>query len=269
MTAQFPVLDRVVVEWRGVTLSMPYLLRSASGPAILFVHGLGASKEIFHSAFQSRALADCTLVTFDLPGTGLAEFPVDAGLDVSGLAELTQAIADQLLPRPYFLAASSMGGLIALLQMRRYGFDRIQGFMNLEGNLCAEDCMYSRRAIPHSLEAFADSEFEHIIDDMRRSPHTGDRIVAENVAMNVDVRAYHAYSAETVSESDSGRLLDEFLALPMPRMFLYGEANRALSYIPRLRESDVEVREIPRSGHFFFYDNPIATFGAIGEFVHR
>jgi pimeloyl-ACP methyl ester carboxylesterase len=262
-----PVLDRVAVEWRGATFSLPYLFRSGPGPAILFVHGLGAAKEIFHSAFLSRALAECTLVTFDLPGSGLAEFA--EGLDVSGLADLTQALADRLLPGPYFFAGSSMGGLIALLQMRRHGFDRIQGFMNLEGNLCPEDCMYSRRVIPHSLEVFADFVYAQIIDDMRASPHTGDRIVAENVAMNVDVRAYHAYSAETVRESDSGRLLDEFLALPMPRLFLYGEANRALSYLPRLRDSDVEVREIQRSGHFFFHDNPIATFDAIGEFVHR
>ncbi len=268
-TAQLPILDRVVVEWRDRTLVLPYLFRSGAGPAILFVHGLGAAKEIFSSAFLSRALADCTLLAFDLPGSGLAEFPEDAGLDVSGLADVTQAIADRLLPRPYFLAASSMGGLVALLQMRRYGFERIQGFINLEGNLCPEDCMFSRRVLPHSLEAFANSVFAGIIDDMRASPHTGDRIVADNLEMNVDVRAYHAYSAETVKESDSGSLLGEFLALPRPRLFLYGEANRSLSYLPRLRESAVEVREIPRSAHFFFYDNPVATFETIGEFVHR
>jgi len=56
--------------------------------------------------------------------------------------------------------------------------------------------------------------------------------------------------------------------LPIPRLFLYGEANRAPSYLPRLRASDVRVQEVPSSAHFLFYENPVETFQAIGEFVH-
>ena len=97
---------------------------------------------------------------------------------------------------------------------------------------------------------------------------TGDQFTAHNMALNVDPRAYHAYSFETVSESDSGRLLEEFLRLPIPRVFLYGEANRNLSYLARLRESAIRVIEIPAAAHFLFWDNPVATFEAIGEFVH-
>ena len=89
------------------------------------------------------------------------------------------------------------------------------------------------------------------------------------MALNVDVRAYHAYSFETVAESDSGRLLGEFLGLPVPRLFLYGEANRGLSYLPRLRGSPVQVREVPASAHFLFYDDPVETFRAVGEFVRE
>lgn len=42
----------------------------------------------------------------------------------------------------------------------------------------------------------------------------------------------------------------------------------SLSYLPRLRSSSVEVREISSSAHFLFYDNPVETFQAVGEFVH-
>jgi transposase-like protein len=45
--------------------------------------------------------------------------------------------------------------------------------------------------------------------------------------------------------------------------------NQSLSYLSRLRDSDVEVCEIPRSAHFLFYDNPMMTYAAIGEFVNR
>jgi pimeloyl-ACP methyl ester carboxylesterase len=234
---------------------------------VLFVHGLGGAKENFYAAFQSPALAACTLVAFDTPGTGQSAFHADAGLDVSALADLTQLVADRLLPGPYYLAGASMGGLITLLQIRRHGLKRIQGLINLEGNLSAEDCMFSRRVVPHALDDFGESVFEQMIDELRSSRSAGDRCVAHNMALNVDVRAYHAYSFETVAESNSGRLLDEFLAIPLPRLFLYGEFNRHLSYLPRLRAGGVNVTEIPDSAHFLFYDNPVATFQAIGAFV--
>lgn len=263
-----PRLDRLAVEWHGRHFSLPYLYREGTGgPAILFVHGLGGAKENFYAAFQSPALADCTLATFDEPGTGLAAFDPDAGLDVSALADMAQGVADQLLPGPYFLAGASMGGLITLLQMRRHGIGRIQGYVNLEGNLAPEDCMFSRRVVAHDLGSF-EPEFRRMMGELQASGYAGDQIIAHNMALNVDIRGYHAYSFETVAESDSGRLLEEFIGLPIPRLFLYGDANKGLSYLPKLRASEVRVQEIPSSAHFLFYDNPVETFRAIGEFVH-
>ncbi|HEX5704664.1 MAG TPA: alpha/beta hydrolase [Pyrinomonadaceae bacterium] len=263
-----PRLDRLVVEWRGRQFSLPYLYREGTGgPAILVVHGLGGAKENFYAAFQSPALADCTLATFDQPGTGLAAFDPDADLDVSALADMAQAVADQLLPGSYFLAGASMGGLITLLQMRRHGIGRIKGYINFEGNLSSEDCLFSRQVVPHDFASF-EPEFRRMMGDLRASRDTGDQMIAHNMALNVDIRGYHAYSFETVAESDSGRLLEEFIGLPVPRLFLYGEANKRLSYLPRLRASEVQVQEIPSSAHFLFYDNPVETFRAVGEFVH-
>ena len=235
---------------------------------MLFVHGLGGAKENFLHAVQSPALADNTLLMFDIPGTGLAPFRPDDNLDVSALAEFTERVAERLITGSYVLAGASMGGLIALLQIRRHGAERLLGLVNVEGNLSGEDCMFSRRVIPHSLDAFVDGVFEQMIEELRRSTFAGDRVIAHNMALNVDARAYHAYSFQTVAESDSGNLLPEFLGLPVPRLFLHGEANRHLSYLDRLRRGNVQVVEVPDSGHFLFYDNPIATFEAIGHFVN-
>jgi pimeloyl-ACP methyl ester carboxylesterase len=106
------------------------------------------------------------------------------------------------------------------------------------------------------------------MSELRSSRFVGDQIIAHNMSLNVDICAYHAYSFETVKESDAGGLLEEFLSLRMPKLFLYGEQNQALSYLPRLRGSDVDVVEIPAAAHFFFYDNPVATFQEIVAFVH-
>ena len=255
------------VTWRHRSYELPYLYRPGRGPTVLFVHGLGGAKENFLHAVHSPTLAHCTLLMFDTPGTGLAPFRPDDHLDVSALADLTQLVAERLIADSYVLVGASMGGLITLLQVRRHGTGRLRGLVSIEGNLAGEDCLFSRRVVPHSLDAFTERVFEKLIHELRRSAFVGDRLIAHNLALNVDARAYHAYSFQTVAESDSGALLPEFLRVDVPRLFLYGQANRHLSYLDQLRRGGVEVVEVPESGHFLFYDNPTETFRAIGRFV--
>jgi pimeloyl-ACP methyl ester carboxylesterase len=264
-----PTLDRLELSYRARAISIPYFLRRGSGPAILFIHGLGGAKENFYAAFQTAALDHCMLVAFDNPGTGLAGFDPAQSPDVSALGDIAHLVSKKLMPEHFFIVAASMGGLIALLKLRTHGAHGIDGFVNIEGNLLPEDCMFSRRTASHDPDTFRARVFFEMISELRNSPHTGDRIIAENMAMNTDARAYYAFSHQTVAESDSGRLVQEFLALAIPRLFLYGHVNRSLSYLDRLRQGSVEVREIPRAAHFLFYDNPIDTFTAIGEFVQR
>jgi pimeloyl-ACP methyl ester carboxylesterase len=214
------------------------LSQGTTGPALLFIHGLGGAKESFYAAFQTAALAHCDLLAFDFPGSGLAEFDAAKCADVRTLAELTHLVWNKLLPRPAFLVAASMGGLIALLLIRRYGTAGVQGLSEIQSEL-------------------------------RTSGYPGDHMIAHNMALNTDVRAYYSYSFETVRGSDSGRLLDEFLTMPVPRLFLHGDANKTLSYIPRLRGSAVEVCEVPASAHFLFCDNPVVTYQEIGKFVTK
>jgi pimeloyl-ACP methyl ester carboxylesterase len=70
-----------------------------------------------------------------------------------------------------------------------------------------------------------------------------------------------------VDLSDHGDLMQKFLALPCPRMFMYGEENSALSYLPELATGGVELAEIPHSGHWPMYANPVAMWERIAAFI--
>lgn len=268
--SNLPHIDSVTVVRHGATIELPYILRKGTtGPTVIFIHGLGGAKENFYFAFQSPALADCELLAFDLPGTGLSQFHPSRNPDVSSLAEIVHLAWEALVPRSAFVVAASMGGLISLILVRQHGYEKIRGLINIEGNLASEDCMFSRRTAAVTLENLSATVFNEMRQSLRASRYPGDHMIAHNMTLNTDIRAYHSYSYQTVAESDSGKLLGEFLDIPIPRLFLHGDANRHLSYLPRLRNSNVEVREVPDSGHFLFYDNPVATYEAIGEFIAK
>jgi pimeloyl-ACP methyl ester carboxylesterase len=269
--ANLPQLSWVTIKLDKRRTRIPCLFRKGTtGPTLFFMHGLGGAKENFYAAYQSPALSNCTLVSFDFPGTGQGVFDPSTTPDLTSLARVGHLVWQRVLGnRPAFLVAASMGGLIALLMLRNYGYANVRGLINIEGNLAPEDCMFSRRVVSHTYDELSGWLFERIRADLQESRYAGDQMIAHNMALNTNPLAYFAYSFETVRESDSGRLLPEFLALPIPKLFLYGEANRSLSYLDRLRQSDVTVREISRSAHFLFYDNPVQTYQEIASFIAK
>jgi hypothetical protein len=52
-------------------------------------------------------------------------------------------------------------------------------------------------------------------------------------------------------------------------MFMYGEQNHSLSYLPTLAANGVELAEIPSSAHFPMYSNSPAMWARIASFVNR
>ena len=129
--------------------------------------------------------------------------------------------------------------------------------MNVEGNLAPEDCLFSSLVTPHTYSHFVADVLPRIKTDLRARPGTGFRNHLA-VLEEADPQAYYDYSFQLVEDSANGNLIDRFLALPLPRYFVYGAANRHLSYLPRLRASDCQVIEIVDADHFLFYDNPAA-----------
>jgi hypothetical protein len=72
-----------------------------------------------------------------------------------------------------------------------------------------------------------------------------------------------------VDLSDHGKLLDRYLALPAPKMFVYGEQNDSLSHLPALAEGGVELAGISRCAHVPMYSNAPQRWARIIGLVSR
>ena len=233
-----------------------YFDRRGPGPTVMFVHGLGNAAANFEGMLTDESLRQCRLIAMDLPGSGNSPYPDARRLDIDAAVDIVEEFVEALDPPRFLLVGASLGGLVGLLYAeRRPG--RLTGFLNVEGNLAPEDCMFSRLVVPHSYGAFAREVLPQIKRDVAGRPGRGFAEHAKVLEL-ADPRAYYDFSFQTVSYSDSNALLTRFLALPVPIHFVYGSRNRSLSYLPRLRQSRCRVTEIADADHFLFYDQPRA-----------
>jgi pimeloyl-ACP methyl ester carboxylesterase len=264
MSAMDATNDRAIfIEAHGRQYQLPYFDRHGADETFLYVHGLGCSKADFVVIAGESALDGCRLVSYDQPGCAGTPYDAAHPLNIDRAVEVLEAFVTALGLHRFVLVGGSMGGLISLLFAERHP-DKLKAFVNVEGNLTAEDCLFSRHAVNTSF-----AEFEQVVFPKIKRAVGARR--GRGFARHLDVvakanpRAYYDYSLQLVEYSDEGRLLERFLALSTRTYFVYGAENRHLSYLPRLCQSTCTVLEVPRANHFPFYDNPAAFAAVLSE----
>jgi len=267
MTNQPTQIVEMTAIMAGRSYTLSYFDRPGSGPTILYIHGLGSSKADFTEMTSVPELQSFRLVCADNPGCGDSSYDENHPLNIDGVVEVIENFVTQLGLDRFLLVGGSMGGLVGLLYAERHP-TQIAGFVNVEGNLAPEDCMFSRLVVPHTYAHFEGVVFPQIKKALSAKAGRG---IAQHLRVleQANPRAYYDYAFPTVEYSDRGDLLDRFLSLPVPRCFVYGSENRHLSYLQRLRESECSVIEIPNAGHFLFYDEPNRYAAALASFARN
>jgi pimeloyl-ACP methyl ester carboxylesterase len=146
--------------------------------------------------------------------------------------------------------------------------DRVPSFIDIDGNLAPEDCFLSRQIFLHPHE---DPELflENFIVRNRAAPYYSSPLYATGVRYKVRAAAVRGIFESMVNLSDNADLMEKFLAWPFPRMFMYGEQNRSLTYLPHLAANGVQLAEITRSGHFPMYSNAPEMWNRIAAFQRQ
>lgn len=266
-TSVAPVHDRIRVDVGSVPTDLAVLHRPGAGLPIVFLHGFGSTKEDYADVVRDPAFDGHEVLAWDAPGFGGSSCADLGVVDVPFLVATAEALLDHYGIDRFHLVGHSMGGLTALLLADAHP-ERVVSFADIEGNLAPEDCFLSRQILTHADE-----------DPVRFLARFCDRVWASHawagglyaVAVQRNVRAAVVRSVfhSMVALSDTGRLLHRFLALRCCRLFMYGDQNRHLSYLPALRAAGVELAEIERCGHFPMYSNPPQAWSRIAGLVAR
>jgi len=251
----------------GVDLEISGIYRGGSGTPLVFLHGFGSTKEDYTDVVQHEPLIDCPVLAYDAPGCGRTTCSDLAAISIPFLVTVAERVLQHHDLNRFHLVGHSLGGLTALSLAHQHP-SQIAGFVNIEGNLRPEDCFLSRQILSHphpDAQAFV-TEF---VDRLVVSRYYSSSLYAASLPHKVRAGAVRPIFESMVEISDTEPLMDWFLDLPSPRMLMYGEQNNALSYLPRLRRTDVELAEITHSGHFPMYSNAPEMWRRITDFVTR
>jgi pimeloyl-ACP methyl ester carboxylesterase len=260
-------IEQMIVDVRcgGNAFGVATLIRRAEQIPLFFLHGVGGSKEDYADGAIHPELAGRTIIATDLPGFGGSTATSYSTLDIDELTNVVAAVVEHLQIETCHLVGHSLGGLVGLSYAERCP-DRVASFVNIEGNLAPEDCFLSRQVVQHS-ESDPSRFLDGLAKRMRLSGRYGEALAAAGLSAKAQARALHPIFQSMIVHSDERPLLATFLELACPRLFMHGEQNASLSYLPQLAQAGVNVACIPHSGHYPMYSNAPAMWRAIIDFV--
>lgn len=258
--------ETVPLQVQGVNLNLSTIHKLNSTPPIVFLHGFGSCKEDLADLVLHPAMQEKGFIAYDAPGCGHSTSDNLSATDIPFLVATAEAFLAHFNITKFHIMGHSMGGLTALLLAQRNP-DRVLSFVDIKGNLAPEDCFLSRQIFTFPSKD-PETFFDEFIDRTRETRSYSHPLYASTLRFRVRAGAVRPIFESMVQLSDQEDLIGTFLSLPFPKMFMFGEECRELSYLPRLGKGGVELAEIPQSGHFPMYSNPVEMYKRIAAFLH-
>ncbi|KAJ5457970.1 hypothetical protein N7475_009358 [Penicillium sp. IBT 31633x] len=257
----------VPLNVKGVSLNLSTIHKLNESPPILFLHGFGSSKEDLADLVIQPSLKHHGFIAYDAPGCGQSSSDTLSATDISFLVATAEAVLAHFKITNFHLMGHSMGGLTALLLANQHPH-RVLSFVNIKGNLAPEDCFLSRQIFTFPTDD-GDEFLDAFVERTRTSGSFANAMYASTLRSRVRAGAVRPIFESMVELTDHGDLMDKFLALKCPRMFMFGEEMRGLSYLPLLEREGVELADIVGAGHFPMYSNPVEMYRRISGFLER
>lgn len=265
MTTNALTKDVLALEVSGVSVEIASMRRSGTLAPLVFLHGFGSTKEDYADVAHRPRLAGRPILAYDAPGCGQSRCADLSHLSIPFLVETALAVLDCARIERFHLIGHSMGGLTAL-ELAHAQPERVLSFTDIEGNVAPEDCFLSRQIVTHRHER-DDAFLPAFAERAWNSPARASQFYAASVEHKVRPGAVRGIFESMVDLSDNGELMAKFLGLPFPRMFMYGDENRSLSYLPLLKERGLRLSEIPACGHWPMYTDPVTMWNEIEDFI--
>ncbi len=255
MTSQVSVFP---LQVRAQEFRVSTRFREGGDDLVLFVHGLGCSKNSWSAAWQRPELRDRSLLAPDLPGFGHSPCPSGFAAQLTDYARVLGALIDAHALRRIHLVAHSMGGSIALMLPPQV-LSRLQNLVLVEARLFRSSCGIATESAGVSPEEFRRSIFPGL-----RRRMSGDPRAAFDLD-RADADAFYASSRSLIHWSAQPELSRRFEQADCRKFFIYGADNRHLQELAFVEPALTFAVE--DAAHFVMNDNPDGFYARLSAIL--
>jgi pimeloyl-ACP methyl ester carboxylesterase len=248
------------LRFRGSEYRLSARFRDAGQDLVIFVHGLGCSKDSWRNAWARRELRDKSLLAYDLVGFGHSPRPADFDYALENQAELLSAIIDAYAVRRIHLVAHSMGGTIALLLPPRT-LARLESLTLVEPRLMKSSCGIAAEARLGDYDRFRSEVLPRFRQRISRDP----RVVFD--LGRADSNAFYKSACSLIHWTHDHEMTTRFAHAPCRKVLVYGGLNRHLEELGFV--DDLSKFEVPDAGHFVMHDEPDMFFQSLTAWLSK
>jgi len=246
--------------------------------AIIFIHGLGGSRQVFIEAFESGRFERYNLFAPDLPGHGNS--PGGIEYSVTAMLQCIEAIITHFnIPHCILVGHGFGGDLACWIAHRTLGQKIVRGVISIEGTYSENALTYADMAIASAddpaktyLKWFQTTFMENTI----LVPHIGKDPAYRRFYESLQMCRPYAFLAlardirdklYTDSKKTLIQAAEAFEQLNIPKCYCIAENGLNTQALPEL-----ELREIPHlqfkgAGHWLMMDQPIPFYTFLENFT--
>jgi len=235
-----------------------------SGPTLVYLPGLSfPAVANFIDVATHPAMSETTGVMIDYLGSGSSDHSATFPHTLESHADCVAAVIDHLDCGACVLVGHSMGGSVAIaVALRRP--DLVSQLVVAEGNVTPGG-VAARKFASYARNEFLERVFPGMMLQRRAAAIQGDPVAAcvYGAWAHVDPAGLYASSRALVDLPRD--FLEKFLALGLPRAFVYGERTfpgNTGKITPDAPDPDalsargVSIHVVPAAGHLLMLDNP-------------
>ena len=242
--------------------------------SLLFIHGLGASGLSFIEIFDYNKFDKFNIIVPDLIGYGRSSGSIDYSFD-SHVERLQYLISEKKLTN-ITLIGHSMGGDLTTLLCQSDKSNKIEKYINIEGDITEFDQFLSAKAVEADKKYNFDNWFKNVLPNSiifkgLENSNSSQKYYASLKFCRPE--AYRKNSIELLARNNclTGKYKSEigqiYKSLQIPKVFCYGDESLSKETILFLKENHLKFTEFKNTGHSPMSDKPDEFYDFLYNYI--